>query len=204
MNHHCRVTHCLRRSIGPVIFICPVEHAHAQKLEEDVIHILPWDATTRLFADPDHVPPQDIVAMHLGQGVVDPLVVIKAFYVWSIVQHPNGDLEFPSKSADKLCHTSERKDLVVVRVCPHPPTHMADAMLALVFPGNLQSTWNHERCAGQKDLATKDRVATVELVSYEWYCHWCRRRVVERIVGKQVEQLIGSADDSAIERSNLL
>ena len=204
MNHRCRVTHRLRQSIGPVVFIRPVEHAHTQKLEEDVIPVLPWDATTQLFADPDHVPPQDIVAMRLRQGVVDPLVFIKAFNVWSVVQHLNGDLEFPSKSADKLHHISERKDLVVVWVCPHPPTHTANAMLAFVFSGNLRPAWDHEHCASQKDLVTKDRVATVELVSNEWYCHWCRGRVVERIVGKQVERLIGSADDSAIKRSNLL
>ena len=120
------------------------------------------------------------------------------------MQHPNGNLEFPSKSADKLRHTLERKDLVVVWVCPHPPPSTTDAMLALVFSGNPGPAWDHERCASRKDLATKDCVATVKLVSYEWYSHWCRGRIVERIVGKQVERLIGSADDSAIERSNLL
>ena len=102
-----------------------------------VIPVLPWDATTQLFANPDHVSPQDIITMRLGQGVIDPLVLVKVFYVRSIVQHPNGDLEFPSKSADKLHHTSEWKDLIVVWVCAHPPTDTADAMLALVFTGNL-------------------------------------------------------------------
>ena len=73
-------------------------------------------------------------------------------------------------------------------------------MLAFVFARNPGPAGDHERCASWKKLATKDRVAMVELVSYEWYGHWCRGKVVERIV----ERLIGSADDSAIERSNLL
>ena len=72
MNHRRRMTHCLRQSIGPVIFVLPVKHAHAQELEEDLIPILPWDATMKLFANPDHVPPKDIVVMRLGQGVVHP------------------------------------------------------------------------------------------------------------------------------------
>ena len=57
MNHRCRVMHRLRRSIGPMVFIHPVEHAHTQKLEEDVIPVLPWDSTTQLFTDLDHVSP---------------------------------------------------------------------------------------------------------------------------------------------------
>ena len=66
MNHRCRVTHRLRQSIGPMVFILPVEHAHTQKLEEDLIPALPWDMMAQLFADPDHVPPQDIIIMCLG------------------------------------------------------------------------------------------------------------------------------------------
>ena len=198
------MTHRLRRSIGPVIFVLPVKYAHAQKPEEDLIPILPWDATTQLFANPDHVPPQPIIVMHLGQGVVKPDVLVEMLDIWSIVQHPNGNLEIPLEVSRQLCHTSERKDLVVVRVCSHPPTYAANAMLAFVFSGNPGPAWDHKRCASREDLATKDRVATVKLVSDEWYGHWCRGRVVERIVGKQVERLIGSADDSAIERSNLL
>ena len=81
---------------------------------------------------------------------------------------------------------------------------MANAMLSFVFLRDLCPTGCHEHCTGRKDLALQDRVATVELVSYEWNCHWCRGRVVERIVGNQVERLIGSANDSAIERPNLL
>ena len=77
-------------------------------------------------------------------------------------------------------------------------------MLAFIFSGNPRPAWDHERGASWKDLTTKDRIAMVELVSDEWYGHWCRGRVTERIVGKQVEQLIGSADASAIEQSNLL
>ena len=77
-------------------------------------------------------------------------------------------------------------------------------MLAFVFSGNPGSAWDYERCASWKKLATKDRIATVKLVSYEWYGHWCRGRVGEGIVGKQVERWIGGADDLAIERSNLL
>ena len=170
-----------------MVFVCPVKHAHAQKLEEDIIPILPWDAMTQLFANPDHVSPQDIVAMRLGQGVVDPLVLVEVLNVRSVVQHPNGNLAFPSKSADKFHHKSEQKDLIVIWVCVQSPTNTADAMLVFVFSGNLQSTWNYKHCTGWEDLATKDRVATVKLVSYEWNCHWCRGRVVERIVGKQVE-----------------
>ena len=75
--------------------------------------------------------------MCLGQGVVDPLIFIEAFHVRSVVQHPNGDLEFPSKSADKLRRTSERKDLIVVGVCVCSPTNTADAMSAFIFSGNL-------------------------------------------------------------------
>ena len=142
--------------------------------------------------------------MRLRQGVVNPLVFIEVLNVWSIVQHPNGDLEFPSKSADKLHRKSEWKDLIVVWVCVQSPTNTADAVLAFVFLGNLQPTWNHECCTGRQNLATKNCVATVKLVTDEWDGHGCRGRVVERIVGKQVERLIGSADDSAIERSNLL
>ena len=59
-------------------------------------------------------------------------------------------------------------------------------MLVFVFSGNPGPAWNHECCASRKDLATKDRVATVKLVSYEWYGHWCKGRVVERIVGVTV------------------
>ena len=199
------MTHCLCRSVGPVVFILPVKYAHAQKLEEDLIPILPWDATTQLLTNPDHVPPQDIVVMRLGQCVVNPDVLVEVLDVRSVVQHSNSNLEFPSKSADKLHRKSERKDLIVVWVCPHPPAYTTNTMLALVFLGNPGPTWDHERCASWEDLATKDRVATVKLVSYEWNGHGRRRRrVVERIVGKQVERLIGSADDSAIEQSNLL
>ena len=204
MHHHRQVTHRLHRSIGPVVFIGPVKHAHAQEPEEDIIPVLPWDATAQLFTDPDHVPPQDFVTMCLRQSVVDPLDFIKVLYVRSVVQHPNGNLEFPSKSADKLRHKSERKDLIVVWVCVQSPTNTADSMLAFVFSGNLRSAWNHKCCASRKDFATQDHVATVELVSDEWNGHGCRGRVVERVVGKQVEQLIGSADDSAIKWSNLL
>ena len=142
--------------------------------------------------------------MRFRQGVIDPNVLVKVLNVRSIVQHPNSNLEFPSKSADKLRRKSEQKDLIVVWVCPHPPTYTADAMLALVFSGNPGPAWDHKHCASREDLATKNCVATVELVSYEWNGHGCRKRVVKRIVGKQVERWIGSADDSAIEWSNLL
>ena len=181
-----------------------LEHAYAQKLEEDIIPVLPWDTMTQLFANPNHVPPQDVIAMRLGQGVVDPNIFVEVLDVRSVVQHPNGNLEFPSKSADKLHRKSERKDLIVVRVRVQTPTDMADAVLAFVFSGNPGPAWDHEHCAGRQNLATKDRIAMVKLVTNEWDGHGCRRRVVERIVGKQVERLIGGADDSAIERSNLL
>ena len=77
-------------------------------------------------------------------------------------------------------------------------------MLALVFTGNTVPALDYERCAGGQDLVPKDCVVMVELVTLEWNSHGDRGRVVERIVGKQVEQLIGSADNSAIKRSNLL
>ena len=101
----------------------------------------------------------------------------------------------PSKSVDERYHTTERKDLVVGWVCPKPPTNTADAMLSLVFSRDLCPAGCHECCAGWEVLALKDCIATVELVSYEWNCHWCKGRLVERIVGKQVERLIGSAND---------
>ena len=81
---------------------------------------------------------------------------------------------------------------------------MAHAMLALVFTGNAVPTLDYECCAGGQDLAPKDRVTAIELVTLEWNGHGGRGRVVERIVGKQVKRLIGSADDSAIKQSNLL
>ena len=187
MNHRCRMMHRLRRGIGPVVFILPVEYAHTQKPIEDLVPILPWDATMQLFANPDHVPPQPVVVMNLGQEVVHPDVLIEVLDVRSVVQHPNGNLESPRSQQTTPPHF-RAEDLVVVRVCSHPPTYAANAMLAFVFSGNPGPAWDHERCARQEDLATKDCVATVELVSFKWYGHWCRGRVVERIVGKQVER----------------
>ena len=113
MNHCCRVTHRLRRSVSPIVLVLPVEHAHAQELEEDLIPILPWDATTKLFADPDHVPPQDIVVVCLGQGVIHPDVLVEVLDVRSVVQHPNGNLEFPSKSADNSATLQSGKTLLL-------------------------------------------------------------------------------------------
>ena len=88
---------------------------------------------------------------------------------------------------DKRHHTTERKDLVVGWVRPKPPTNTADAMLSLVLSRDLRPAGCHKRCTSREDLALQDNVAMVELVSNEWNGHWCRRKVVERIVGKQVE-----------------
>ena len=141
--------------------------------------------------------------MYLGQEVVHPDILVEMLDIRSIVQHPNGNLESPQSQQTTPPHF-RAEDLVVVRVCSHPPTDTANAMLAFVFSGDPGPAWDYEHCASRKKLATKDRVATVKLVSFEWYGHWCRGRVVERIVGKQVERMIGSADDLASKRPNLL
>ena len=92
MNHRCRVTYRLRRSIGPVIVPVPVEHAHTDQLEEDIILVLPWNPKAELFANPDHVPPQGVVAIGLPELISPPLLLIKALRIWSPVQHPDSNL----------------------------------------------------------------------------------------------------------------
>ena len=113
MNHRCGVTHRLHRSIGPIVFVLPVEHAHAQKPVEDLVPVLPWDVMTQLFANLNHVPPQPVVVVYLGQEVVHPDVLIEVLDVRSVVQHPNGNLEFPSKSADNSATLQSGKTLLL-------------------------------------------------------------------------------------------
>ena len=108
--------------------------------------------------------------MRLGQEVIHPDVLVEVFSVRSVVQHPNGNLE-PPRSQQTTPPHFRAEDLVVVRVCSHPPTDAANAMLAFIFSGDPGPVWDYECCASRKKLATKDCVATVKLVSYEWYCH---------------------------------
>ena len=51
--------------------------------------------------------------MHLGQKVIHPDVLVEVFNVRSIVQHPNGNPEFPSKSADNSATLQSGKTLLL-------------------------------------------------------------------------------------------